>query len=73
MTLSSPLLLAVGLLVTAALAWAAVVSARRRRSELAAAGVATTGGRAYLGIGLTIAGVGTLAVATAGPAAMVPV
>ncbi|NUS02289.1 MAG: VWA domain-containing protein, partial [Nonomuraea sp.] len=37
------------------------------------AGVATTGGRAYLGIGLTIAGVGTLAVATAGPAAMVPV
>ncbi|GIH76442.1 VWA domain-containing protein [Planobispora longispora] len=74
MTLSSPLLLAVGLLVTAALAWAAVVSARRRTAALAAAGVAVPGGRrAYLGVGLTIAGVGTLAVATAGPAAMVPV
>ncbi|TDE39928.1 VWA domain-containing protein [Nonomuraea mesophila] len=74
MTLSSPLLLAVGLFVTAALAWAAVVSARRRTAALAAAGVAVRGGRrAYLGVGLTIAGVGVLAVATAGPAAMVPV
>jgi Ca-activated chloride channel homolog len=74
MTLSSPLLLAVGLLVTAALAWAAVVSARRRTAALAAAGVAVPGGgRTYLGVGLTIAGVGVLAVATAGPAAMVPV
>ncbi|WP_433444189.1 VWA domain-containing protein [Nonomuraea sp. CA-141351] len=74
MTLSSPLLLAVGLLVTAALAWAAVVSARRRTAALAAAGVAVPGGhRAYLGIGLTIAGVAVLAIATSGPAAMVPV
>ncbi|MBB5783054.1 VWA domain-containing protein [Nonomuraea jabiensis] len=74
MTLSSPLLLAAGLLVTAALAWAAVVSARRRRAALAAAGVAVPGGRrAYLGSGLTIAGVAVLAIATAGPAAMVPV
>jgi Ca-activated chloride channel family protein len=74
MTLSSPLLLVVGLFVTAALAWAAVVSARRRTAALAAAGVAVPGGgRAYLGVGLTIAGVGVLAVATAGPAAMVPV
>ncbi|MFI7704281.1 VWA domain-containing protein [Nonomuraea sp. NPDC049480] len=74
MTLSSPLLLAVGLLVTAALAWAAVVSARRRTAALAAAGVAVPGGRrAYLGTGLTIAGVAVLAIATAGPAAMVPV
>ncbi|GAA5082304.1 Ca-activated chloride channel family protein [Thermocatellispora tengchongensis] len=74
MTLSSPLLLIVGLLVTAALAWAAVVSARRRTAMLAAAGVAVPGGRrAYLGVGLTIAGVGVLAIATAGPAAMVPV
>ncbi|MEO3792959.1 VWA domain-containing protein [Nonomuraea sp. B10E15] len=74
MTLSSPLLLVAGLLVTAALAWAAVVSARRRAAALAAAGVAVTGGRrAYLGAGLTIAGVGVLAIATAGPAAMVPV
>ncbi|MFC7384418.1 VWA domain-containing protein [Sphaerisporangium rhizosphaerae] len=74
MTLSSPLLLAVGLLVTAALAWAAVVSARRRTAGLAAVGLAVPGGgRAHRGIGLTIAGVGVLAVAAAGPAAMVPV
>ncbi|MEV4077971.1 VWA domain-containing protein [Nonomuraea fuscirosea] len=74
MTWSAPLLLILGLLVTAALAWAAVVSARRRRTALAAAGLAVPGGRrAYLGVGLTIAGVAVLAVATAGPAAMVPV
>ncbi|MET9246129.1 VWA domain-containing protein [Nonomuraea sp. NPDC003709] len=74
MTLSSPLLLAVGLIVTAALAWAAVVSARRRTAALAAAGVAVPGARrAYLGSGLTIAGVAVLAIATAGPVAMVPV
>ncbi|MFC6081301.1 VWA domain-containing protein [Sphaerisporangium aureirubrum] len=74
MTLSSPLLLVVGLLVTAALAWVAVVSARRRTAALTAAGVAVPGGRrAYLGLGLTISGVAVLAVATAGPAAMVPV
>ncbi|MFB4283161.1 MULTISPECIES: VWA domain-containing protein [unclassified Nonomuraea] len=74
MTLSSPLLLAVGLLLTVALAWAAVVSARRRTAALAAAGVAAPDGRrAYLGIGLTVAGVGVLAIATSGPAAMVPV
>ncbi|GIH98745.1 VWA domain-containing protein [Planobispora takensis] len=74
MTLSSPLLLVVGLLITAALAWGVVVSARRRTAALAAAGVAVAGGRrTYLGAGLTVAGVGVLAVATAGPAAMVPV
>ncbi|MEV5896001.1 VWA domain-containing protein [Nonomuraea fuscirosea] len=74
MTWSAPLLLILGLLVTAALAWAAVVSARRRRTALAAAGLAVPGGRrAYLGVGLTIAGVAVLAIATAGPAAMVPV
>ncbi|MBT2234906.1 VWA domain-containing protein [Nonomuraea sp. NEAU-A123] len=74
MTLSSPLLLAVGLLVTAALAWATVVSARRRTAALATAGVAVPGGRrGFLGIGLTIAGVAVLAIATAGPAAVLPV
>ncbi|MFD1539354.1 VWA domain-containing protein [Nonomuraea guangzhouensis] len=74
MTLSSPLLLAVGLLVTVALAWAAVVSARRRTAALAAAGVAVPGGRrTHLGIGLTISGVAVLAIATAGPTAMLPV
>lgn len=74
MTLSSPLLLAVGLLVTVALAWASVVSARRRTAALAAAGVAVPGGRrTHLGVGLTIAGVAALAIATAGPVAMLPV
>jgi Ca-activated chloride channel family protein len=74
MTLSSPLLLVVGLLVTAALTWAAIASGRRRAAALAAAGVATPGGRRpQLGVGLTIGGVAVLAVATAGPAAMVPV
>jgi Ca-activated chloride channel homolog len=74
MTLSSPLPLAIGLLVTAALAWAAVVSTRRRAAALAAAGIAVPSGRrAHLGIGLTIAGIGVLAIATAGPTAMVPV
>jgi Ca-activated chloride channel family protein len=74
MTLSSPLSLAIGLLVTAALAWATVVSARRRAAALAATGVAAPAGhRAHLGIRLTIAGVGVLAIATAGPTAMIPV
>ncbi|MEU4511452.1 VWA domain-containing protein [Nonomuraea wenchangensis] len=74
MTLSSPLLLVAGLLVTAALVWTAVVLGRRRTAALAAAGVTMPGGRrASLGTGLTIAGVGVLAVAAAGPAAMVPV
>lgn len=74
MSWSSPLLLVVGLVATVALAWAAVVSARRRTAALAAAGVVVRGGRGtYLGAGLTIAGVGVLAIATAGPAAMVPV
>ncbi|MFI6903918.1 VWA domain-containing protein [Nonomuraea sp. NPDC050394] len=74
MTLSSPLLLVIGLFVMAALAWAAVVTARRRAASLARAGVAMPAGRRpYLGVGLTITGVGVLAIATAGPAAMVPV
>lgn len=74
MTLSAPFLLVAGLLVTAALAWAAVVSARRRTAALAAAGVAVPGGRGgRLGVGLTIGGIAVLAVAAAGPAAMVPV
>lgn len=74
MSLSSPLVLVVGLMVTVALGWGVVVSARRRAGVLAAAGVAVPGGRrTYLGVGLTIAGLGVLAVAGAGPAAMVPV
>lgn len=76
MTLSSPLLLVIGLLVTAALIAAAVTVSRRRKAALIAAGVAIPGkrrGGLGFGTGLTIAGVAVLAVAAAGPVAMVPV
>ena len=77
MSLADPVLLAVGLLVAAGLAWAAVVVARRRAAALAAAGLAAGGpgrGRARLGgVWFTIAGVAVLAIAVAGPAASVPV
>jgi Ca-activated chloride channel homolog len=79
MSLADPALLAVGLLVAVALAWAAVTGARRRRAALAAAGVAAGGSgrgrrRARLaGVWFTIAGVAVLAIAVAGPAASVPV
>ena len=77
MSLADPVLLAVGLLVAAGLAWAAVVVARRRAAALAAAGLTAGGprrGRARLGgVWFTIAGVAVLAIAVAGPAASVPV
>ena len=77
MSLADPVLLAVGLLVAAGLAWAAVVVARRRAAALAAAGLTPGGagrGRARLGgVWFTIAGVAVLAIAVAGPAASVPV
>ena len=79
MSLADPALLAVGLLVAAGLAWAAVVAARRRAAALASAGVVAGGpgrgrGRAQLaGVWFTIAGVAVLALAVAGPAASVPV
>jgi Ca-activated chloride channel family protein len=77
MSLSNPALLAVGLLVAAGLAWAAVAVARRQAAALTAAGL-TAGspgrGRARLGgVWFTIAGVAVLAIAVAGPAASVPV
>jgi Ca-activated chloride channel family protein len=82
-SLADPVLLAVGLLVAAALAWAAVVAARRRAAALASAGVAPASrgqgpgrrrDRARLGgVWFTIAGVAVLAIAVAGPAASVPV
>jgi Ca-activated chloride channel homolog len=75
MSFANPALLAVGLCVAAALAWAAVVAARRRSAALAAAGVAAAGrgrGRAA-GVWCTIAGVAVLAIAVAGPSASVPV
>jgi Ca-activated chloride channel homolog len=76
-SLADPVLLAVGLLVAAGLAWAAVAAARRRATALTAAGVAAGGpgrGRARPGgVWFTIAGVAVLAIAVAGPAASVPV
>jgi Mg-chelatase subunit ChlD len=74
MTFTSPLILVAGLLGTVALAWAAVVSARRRTAALEAAGIAARGGRrGGFGIWLTIGGLAVLVVAAAGPTAMVPV
>ena len=83
MSLSDPVLLAVGLLVAAALAWAVVAAARRRARALASAGIAAARqgqgsgrgrDRARLGgVWFTIAGVAVLAIAVAGPAASVPV
>ena len=79
MSLADPALLAVGLLVAAGLAWAAVAAARRRAAALASAGVVAGGpgrgrGRARLGgVWFTIAGLAVLAIAVAGPAASVPV
>jgi len=79
MSFADPALLAIGLLVAVALAWAAIVVARRRAAALAAAGVAPSGrggrrdrGRTA-GVWCTIAGVAVLAVAVAGPSASVPV
>jgi Ca-activated chloride channel family protein len=72
---ANPVLLAVGLVVAAVLAGAAVAATRRRARALASAGVATAGGgRARLaGVWFTIAGIAVLAVATAGPTVTVPV
>jgi Ca-activated chloride channel homolog len=75
MSFANPALLAVGLLVAVALAWAAVAVARRRSAALASAGIAAHGpGRTRLGgVWFTVAGVAALAVAVGGPAATVPV
>jgi Ca-activated chloride channel family protein len=74
-TFANPILLAVGLVMAVALAWAAVAAARRRAAALASAGVAAAGGkRARLaGVWFTVAGLAVLAIASAGPAATVPV
>jgi Ca-activated chloride channel family protein len=76
---ADPVLLAVGLLLAAGLAWAAVAAGRRRAAALAAAGI-TAGGPGpgprrtrSAGIWFTIAGLAVLAVAVAGPSATVPV
>ncbi|HEY7484507.1 MAG TPA: VWA domain-containing protein, partial [Streptosporangiaceae bacterium] len=73
MSLASPVLLIVGLIVAAALGWAAAVLSQRRAASLAAAGVTAAGRARQAGVWLTIAGIAVLAVAAAGPAASVPV
>ena len=75
MTFANPTLLAIGLVVAAALALATVAATRRRAAALAAAGVASGGGRRarLAGVWFTIAGIAVLAIATAGPAATIPV
>ena len=77
MTFNDPVLLAVGLLVAAALAWAALAAGRRRRAALASAGIAPAGAvpgpaggrrlRWLNGVWLSVAGVAVLAFAAAGP------
>ena len=75
MSIASPWWLVLGAVVVAALIVGAVVTSRRRRAALAAVGVAddTRRRRLPLGLWLSIAGIATLAVAVAGPAASVPV
>ena len=73
MTVASPALLAVGLLVAAALGFGAVAVSRRRAAALAAAGVAGPGRARQAGVWLTIAGIAVLALAAAGPATSLPV
>jgi len=73
MTLASPALLAVGLLVAAALGCGAVAVSRRRAAALAAAGVDGRGRARQAGVWLTIVGIAALAIAVAGPAASLPV
>lgn len=73
MSLSSPALLAVGLLVAAGLAWAIITVARRRAGALTAAGVTLARPARQTGAWLSVTGIAVLAVAVAGPVASVPV
>jgi Ca-activated chloride channel family protein len=74
MTLSSPLLLVLGVLVVAALMAGVVVATRRRRAALAAAGISAAAGRVRpFGVWFSLAGLAVLAVAVAGPLAALPV
>jgi Ca-activated chloride channel family protein len=74
MRFADPYLLAVGLVVVAALAWAALVSTRRRAAALAAAGAGPGRRRRGLaaGLWLTLAGLAVLAVGAGGPSVTVP-
>lgn len=74
MSLAAPLVLVLGLVVVAALVWLVLVLGRRRAAALRAAGATRATARAgSAGLWLTVAGIGVLAVAAAGPAAALPV
>ena len=74
MSLSSPLLLVLGLLIAAAQTVGEVRAVRHRSAALVAPGVAVAGGRRdHLGRWLSLGGVALLAVAVAGPSAALPV
>jgi Ca-activated chloride channel homolog len=72
MSLSSPLWLALGLLVVAGVAAGAVAASRRRAAALSAAGLPASR-RPAPGLWLSLGGLAVLAVAVAGPAASLPV
>jgi Ca-activated chloride channel family protein len=72
MSLASPALLIVGLIIATALAWAAAAFSQRRAAILAAVGVTAAGRARQAGVWFTIAGIAVLAIAVAGPAAFIP-
>lgn len=74
MTMTNPLVLAIGLLLAIGLTVGTVLLSRRRSAAMAAAGVTITGRRArHLGRWFSLAGVFVLAFAAAGPMATLPV
>lgn len=73
MSISDPVLLIVGLVLTAALAAGAAIMYRRRARALTTAGIAAAGRGRHAGAWLSIAGIAVLAVAMAGPGASLPV
>jgi Ca-activated chloride channel homolog len=73
MRFTSPYWLLLGVLVVAGTAALLVATGRRRRAALAALGVAAAGRSRAVGPWLSVAGLAVLAVAVAGPSAVVPV
>ena len=74
MTLSSPLVLVLGVLVAAAIAVGVVLVARRRSTALAAAGISIPAKRGrQLGAWFTVGGLFVLAISASGPVASIPV
>ena len=74
MTLSSPVLLVLGVLVVAGLATAVALLSRRRNAALASAGISVPSKRGrQIGAWFTVVGILVLAVAVSGPSASLPV